>query len=173
MRLRAVRASLFGLAIVACCALSSVQPRAEVKDAAALAAGMKDVQGTVEQALASAGKGGRPISAKFELDDGDVELSIYVENSMGFREVLANPQTGTAMGATLLTEESDLKDAREQSAAMAKATTTLLASAQHATAANPGARVVSIYPELHDGRPIAVITLLRDDGFSTVTEKLD
>jgi hypothetical protein len=167
------RAFLFGAVVIALWGLASIQPRAEEKDTAALAAGMKEVQATVEQGLASAGKSGRPISAKFELDDGEVQLSVYVENSMGFREVLANPHTGIAVGATLLTDEGDLKDAQEQSAAMAKATTTLLAATQHAVAANPGARAISIYPELQNGHPVATVTLLRDDTFTKVTEKLD
>ena len=167
------RAFLFGAVVVAVWGLACIQPRAEEKDMAALAAGMKDVQATLEQGLASAGRSGRPISAKFEIDDGDVQLSIYVENAMGPREVLANVQTGIAVGATLLTEEGDLKDAHEQSAAMAKATTTLLAATQHAVAANPGARAISIYPEQQNGHPVATVTLLRDGTFTKVTEKLD
>jgi hypothetical protein len=56
------------------------------------------------------------------------------------------------VGATIITEGGDLKNAQEQSAAMAKAKTTLLASAQHGVDANPGARVISVYPELQNGR---------------------
>jgi hypothetical protein len=140
---------------------------------AALAAGMKDVEATLEQGLTYVVRSGRPISAKFEIDDGDVQLSIYVENAMGFREVVSNVVTGMPVGATLLTEEDDLKDAHEQSAAIAKATTTLLAATQHAVAANPGTRAISIYPALQDGHPVATVTLLRDDTFTKVTEKLD
>jgi hypothetical protein len=173
MRSCALRALLPGAAVLAIWGLACGQPRAEEKDMAVLAAGMREMQATVEQALASAAKAGRPISAKFELDDGEVELSIYVENSMGFREVLANPHTGAAAGETLITDGADLKDARQQSAAMAKAKTTLLASAQHAAAANPGARIVSIFPELQNGRAIAIVTLLRDGSFTKVTENLD
>jgi hypothetical protein len=51
----------------------------------------KDAPATMEQGLTSAGKSGRRISAKFEMDDGDVLFSIYVERSDDFREVLINP----------------------------------------------------------------------------------
>jgi hypothetical protein len=33
-------------------------------------------------------KSGRPISAKFEMDDGEVAFSIYVDRSDGFREIV-------------------------------------------------------------------------------------
>ena len=73
----------------------------------------------------------------------------------------------------MITEGDDLKDAQAQSAAMANAKTTLLASAQHAVGANPEARVVSVIPELQNGHPVAIVTLLRGDNFTKVTEKLD
>jgi hypothetical protein len=173
-----MRSCIFGslrlaAAIVAVWALACIQPRAQEKDAAALAAGMKDVQATMEQGLASASKSGRPISAKFEMDDGEVAFSIYVERSDGFREILMNPQTGNAVGATMLTEADDLKNAQEQAAAMAKAKTTLLVAVQNAVARNTGARVISVYPELQNGQAIAAVTLLRDENFSKVTEKLN
>jgi hypothetical protein len=96
-----------------------------------------------------------------------------VERSDGFREILMNPQTGNGVGATMLTEADDLKNAQEQAAAMAKAKTTLLVAVQNAVARNTGARVISVYPELQNGQAIAAVTLLRDENFSKVTEKLD
>jgi hypothetical protein len=175
MRSRAVRVLLSAAAVLVFMCLSCAHPRAEEpdKDMAAVAASMKDVEATLEQGLTLSARSGRAIAAKFRLDDGDVILSIYAENAMGFREVEANVATGRPIGATLLTEEADLKVAHEQSAAMAKASTTLLAATQHAVAANPGARAIGIYPELQDGHPVATVTLLRDDKITKVTEKLD
>jgi hypothetical protein len=165
----------FRLAVViaAVWSLACIQPRAQEKDATALAAGMKDVLATMEQGLTSASKSGRPISAKFEMDDGEVAFSIYVERSDGFREIVINPQSGNAAGATILTEADDLKSAQAQAAAMATATMTLLVATQNAVAKNPGARVVSVYPELQNGQAIAAVTLLRGENFSKVSEKLD
>jgi hypothetical protein len=161
------------VAVLAIWGFACIQTRAEEQDMAALAAGMKDVPATMEQGLASAAKSGRPVSAKFEMDDGEVAFSIYVERSDGFRELLMNPRSGAAAGATIISEGGDLKDARAQSAAMAKAKATLLVAAQNAVAGNAGARVISVYPELQNGQAVAIVTLLRDDKFTKVTEKLD
>jgi hypothetical protein len=162
-----------GVTVLAVWGLACIQTRAEEKDMAALAAGMKDVPATMEQGLVSAAKSGRPISAKFEMDDGEVAFSIYVERSDGFREIVMNPRSGIAAGASILSEDEDLKDARAQSAAMAKANATLLVTARNAVAGNAGARVISVYPELQNGQAVAIVTLLRDDKFTKVTEKLD
>jgi hypothetical protein len=162
-----------GVAVLAIWVLACIQTHAEEQDMAALAAGMKDVPATMEQGLASAAKSGRPISAKFEMDDGEVAFSIYVERSDGFRELLMNPRSGAAAGATIISEDGDLKDARAQSAAMGKAKATLLVAVQNAVAGNAGARVISVYPEVQNGQAVAVVTLLRDDSFTKVTEKLD
>jgi hypothetical protein len=170
---RAIRAFRLGAAILTLWCLSCIQPRAEETNTPALAAAMKDIPATVEQGLASAAKGGRPISAKFEMDGDEAALSVYLERSDGFREVLINPRSGNAAGATMITEGDDLKDAQAQSVAMANAKTTLLASAQHAVGANPEARVVSVIPELQNGHPVAIVTLLRGDNFTKVTEQLD
>jgi hypothetical protein len=173
MRANVDRVFLSGIAVLVLWGLACIQPRAEEQDMAALAAAMKDATATMEKGLESAARRGRPISAKFEVDDGELELSVYVDGGIGLREILVNPQSGTAMGATLITEGGDLKDAKEQSAAMDKAKVTLLTSAQHAVAANPGARVVSVFPELQSGHAVAIVTLLNGDKFTKVTEVLD
>jgi hypothetical protein len=169
----AIRAFRLGAVILALWGMSCTQPRAEETNTPALAAAMKEVTATVEQGLASAAKSGRPISAKFEMDGDEAQLSVYVERSDGFREIIINPRSGGAAGATTITEGDDLKDAQDQSAAMAKAKTTLLTSAQQAVGANPGSRAVSVVPELQNGQPVAIVTLLSGDKFSKVTEKLD
>lgn len=167
------RAFRSGAAILAIWCAVCVQSRAEEKNTPALAAAMKDARATLEQGLGTAGQTGRPISAKFEVEDGKLQLSIYVDASDGFKEVLIDPLSGASASAEKITDADDLKDANEQSAAMAKAKATLSAAVQHAVAANSGARVISAYPGLQNGQAIAAITLLRGDNFSKVSEKLD
>lgn len=167
------RAIRLGAAILAIWCTIYVQSRAEEKNTPALAGAMKDARTTLEQGLGTAGQTGRPISAKFEVEDGKLQLSIYVDGSDGFKEILIDPQSGARASAEEITDSDDLKDAKEQSAAMATAKTTLSAAVQHAVAANSGARVVSAYPGLQNGHATADITLLRGDNFSKVTEKLD
>lgn len=114
------RAFRSGAAILAIWCAVCVQSRAEEKNTPALAAAMKDARATLEQGLGTAGQTGRPISAKFEVEDGKLQLSIYVDASDGFKEVLIDPQSGASASAEKITDADDLKDANEQSAAMAR-----------------------------------------------------
>jgi hypothetical protein len=166
-------ASRLGVAMVGLWALGCVPSGAEEKETPAFAAAIREIPATVQQGLTSAARGGRPISAKFEMDGDEAELTVYVARPDGFREITINPRSGGAAGATLITEGDDLKDAQAQAAAMASAKTTLLASAEHAVVANPGARVVSVFPELQNGHAVAVVTLLNGDNFTRVTEMLE
>jgi hypothetical protein len=61
----------------------------------------------------------------------------------------------------------------EQKAAMAKANVPLLRTAEAAVNANPGSRAVSIVPELMNGQATAKVTLLAENTFKKVTEKLN
>ena len=143
-----LRAFLSGAAILAIGCVACAQSGGEEKNTPALAAAMKDARTTLEQGLGTADKTGRPISAKFEVEDGKLQLSIYVVGGDGFREVLLDPLSGASKSADKITDTDDLKDAQEQSAAMAKSKTALLAAVQHAIATNAGARVISAYPGL-------------------------
>ena len=49
----------------------------------------------------------------------------------------------------------------------------LQAVATDASEANPGFTVVSVMPSLEDGRPIAVVTLVRDEDWKNVRNSLD
>ena len=173
MQSRTSGASRLGVAMICLWALGCVPAGAVENETPAFAAAIREVSATVQQGLTSATRGGQPISAKFEMDGDEAELTVYVARPDGFREITINPQSGSAAGATLITEGDDLKDAQEQAAAMANAKTTLLASAEHAVAANPGARVVSVFPEVQNGHAVAVVTLLNGDNFTKVTESLD
>jgi hypothetical protein len=161
------------VAILGLWALGCVDSDAEQQETPAFAAAIREVPATLQQGLVSASRSGRPISAKFEMDGDEAELTVYVARPDGFREITINPRTGAAAGATIISEGDDLKDAQTQAAAMANAKISLLESAQHAVAAKPGARVVSVFPGARNGHAVAVITLLSGDDFSKVTEGLE
>jgi hypothetical protein len=167
------RGFTFGASVLSVCCIAWTQPRAEEKDTAALAVAVKETHVTLEQGLVSAAKNGRPISAKFEIEDSKIQLSAYVQGAGGFKEIVLDPKSGKSMSVEKITDAGDLKDAQEQSTAMAKAKETLLAAVQHAIAANRGARVISVYPEIQRGHAIAIITISKEDGFSKINEKLD
>src|SRR5262249_9544577 len=151
---------------------------AEGRDTAALAAGSGEATGTSQGGLKTREPRGTPISAKFEIEDGKLQLSVYTMKEGGFMhedfmEVVADPQTGAIAKAEKITDTDDLKAATSQSAAMAKAKVSLFTATETAVKGNPGFRAVSIVPELKNGQATAEVTLLEGTAFKKVTEKLD
>jgi Flp pilus assembly secretin CpaC len=146
---------------------------AEGGDTAALAAALKNATATLQGGLKASEAQGTPISAKFEIKDGKLQLSIYTMKGNDFMEVVADPNTAAIAKAEKITDAGDLKEAAEQKAAMAKAKMPLLTATDKAVNANAGSRAVSIVPELKSGLPTAEVTLLQGMSVKTVTEKLD
>lgn len=147
--------------------------RAEGGDTAALAAAMKTATATLQGGLKASEREGTPISAKFEIEDGKLQLSVYTMKGDGFMEVVADPKTGAIAKAEKMTDAADLKAAASQKAAMAKAKVSLTTATETAVKANAGFRAVSIYPELKGGQATAEVTLLQGVTFKKVVEKLD
>jgi hypothetical protein len=152
-----------------------LMPRAhaEESDPAALAAALAKAPTSLEQGLRASEKSGRPISAKFEIEDGKLQLSIYTMTGEGYDEVIVAPDTGGVIKTGKITDADDLKAATEQKTAMEKASTSLIAAAEQALRQNTGSRAVSIFPELQSGHPVASVTLLSDGRLTKVAEKLD
>ena len=113
---------------------------AEDADPTALAAAMKNASATLQGGLKASEAQGTPISAKFEIEDGKLQLSIYTMKGNDFMEVVADPNTGAIAKAEKITDAGDLKEAAEQKAAMAKAKVPLLNATETAVQANTGAR---------------------------------
>jgi len=147
--------------------------RAEEGNPAALAAAMKNATATLQSGLRSSEAQGTPISAKFEIENGKLQLSVYTMKGNDFMEVVADPKTGAIAKAEKITDADDLKEATEQKAAMAKAKIPLLNATETAVNANAGSRAVSIVPALKSGQATADVTLLEGTAFKKVTEKLD
>jgi hypothetical protein len=147
--------------------------QAEEGNPAELAAAMKNATATLQSGLRASEAQGTPISAKFEIEDGKLQLSIYTMKGNDFMEVVADPNTGAIAKAEKITDAGDLKEAAEQKAAMAKAKVPLVTATEAAVNANAGSRAVSIVPELKNGQATAEVTLLAGNTFKKVTEKLD
>jgi uncharacterized membrane protein YkoI len=138
----------------------------------ALAKKLGDAKINLQQGLAASEQQGQPISAKFEVDEGKLQLSVYTAREGKFFEVLVNYATGKVLKIEPITEGDDLAAATSQSAAMTKATTTLKEAVDKATAQSANARVVSAVPSLKDGHPVASIVLLDGEKFKTVQQPL-
>jgi len=153
----------------------ALMPRAyaEESDKAALAAALAKVATTLEKGLQASEKIGKPISAKFEIEDGKLQLSIYTVAPAGFTEVIVALDSGGVASSEKITDADDLKAASAQNAAMAKATVSLLTATERTVQQHAGSRSVSIFPELRGNEPMAAVTLLGDGQFTTVMQKLN
>ncbi len=147
--------------------------RAEEGDPAALAAALKNTKVTLQQGLKASERQGKPISAKFEIEKGQLQLSVYTQKGKDFFEAIVDLKTGAVAKAEKISDAGDYKEAVEQSAAMAKAKVSLLAAADTAAKANAGSRAVGIVPELRDGHPVAEVNVLQGTTFKKVAAKLD
>jgi hypothetical protein len=116
---------------------------------------------------------GNPISAKFEIEKGSLQLSVYTMNRDQFTEVIVDHWSGTIANAEAITAGHDLKAAGEQGSVMAKAQIKLDAAVDRAVAANAGYLAVEVEPKLEDGHPVAQITLMKGQDVKKTTEKLD
>jgi hypothetical protein len=145
----------------------------EKSEQTALAAALKGTKVTLEDGLKASEREGTPVSAKFEVADGKLQLSVYTAKSGGFAEVVVDPKTGAIAEADKITDPGDLEAATKQKAAVDKATVSLLAATEKAVKANAGYRAVGSSPEMTAGHATAKVTLLQGGTFKKVSEKLD
>ncbi len=145
----------------------------EAKERAELAKALSRAKVTLHSGLQTSASQGKPISAKFEVEDGKLQLSIYTVKGDGFSEVVINLASGKVDKAETITDKEDLEHAAAQKAVMDKAKITLIAAADKALKSNSGYRAVSIFPQMKADHPVAEVTLARGKAFKTVTEPLD
>jgi len=144
------------------------------KEHAELAKALKDAKIPLQRGLTASAKEGKPISAKYEVEDGKLQLSVYtMKGGDKFAEVIVDHKTGKVAKAEPITNADDLAHAKAQSEAMAKAKRSLDAAASEAVKENKGYRAVSVMPALKDGHPVADVTLVKGEEWKTVSERLD
>lgn len=140
---------------------------------AALAKALSDASVSLDQGLKASEREGKPISGKYEIENGALQLSIYTMKGNQFSEVIVDYKTGFIKKAEAIIDSDDLKISKEQSDAMAKAKLPLETAVVGAVKANGGYRAVSVKPMLDGGEPVAVVGLMKGAEIKKVTEKLD
>ncbi|OKO74329.1 hypothetical protein AC629_35125 [Bradyrhizobium sp. NAS80.1] len=132
---------------------------------------------SLQQGFTASEREGQPISGKFEMDEGKLQLSVYTAKEEKFYEVIVDHMTGTIAKVEPITEGEDLAHAKSQKAAMDRAKVKLADAATKAKGQAKGEAgevlVVSAVPELKDDRPEATIVLLQGKKFSTASQRLD
>jgi hypothetical protein len=149
------------------------QQKGDDKEHAELAKALKDVKVSLEKGLSASESQGKPISGKFEVEDGKLQLSVYTMKGDKFSEVIVDHKTGKTAKTEGITGGDDLTAAKAQSSAMAKAKVSLRSATGKAVKENKGYRAVSVTPSLKEGHPVAEVTLIKGEEFKTALEKLD
>ncbi len=128
----------------------------------------------LQQGLAASEQQGKPISAKFEVDEGKLQLSVYTVKEGKFFEVLVDYTNGKVMKAEPITEGNDFAAANLQSTAMAGAKITLKEAVDKTmTQSAKNIRAVRAVPSLKDGHPVASIDVLNYNQFKAIQQALD
>jgi len=142
-------------------------------ETAAVAKYLPTAKVTLQQGLTAAESHGKPISGKYEVEDGHFQLSVYTAEGGKFSEVLIDHNTGKVAKTEAITEGDDLTDAKKQIAACAKSKKSLQSAVDQAEQASAGYRAVSVSPKVSDGRAVAVVTLLKGTSSKSVSEPLE
>jgi len=168
--------------VIAASAISLAGPRSAFaagpdEEQAELANAISNAKVSLQQGLKASEREGQPISGKFEVEDGKLQLSVYTAKEGKFFEVIVDHMTGSIAKVEPITEGEDLTHAKSQKAAMDRAKVKLADAATKAKSQAKGEAadvvVVSVVPELKDNRPEAAIVLLQGKKFSTASERLD
>jgi len=146
--------------------------RGEDQDPVALGKALAQATVSLEQGLKASEREGKPISAKFEIEHGALQLSVYTEKGGKFSEVIVDHKSGSITKSEVITDAEDLKHAKVQSQAMAKVPSSLEKVVQDAVKENNGFRAVSAMPESKGGQSVVEITLMKGSDVKKVTKKL-
>ena len=147
--------------------------RAEERNDAELIKALADAKISLQQGLSAAAEKGQPISAKFEVDNGKFQLSVYAAKDGKFFEVIVDHVSGNVAKSEEITGGEDLAAAKAQVAAMAKAKADLRTAVDKAAGQAAGARAVSVTPALKAGRAVAAVGLVSGQQLKTVEQSLE
>lgn len=144
-----------------------------IDDKGALEASIKKAKVTLAEGLSSSKAKGTPLSGKFELEDGKLQLSVYTAEGGTFSEVIVDHKTGKVEKTEAITKTEDLTAAKAQNEAMQKAKHTLADAVSRSLKQNAGYHAVSVAAGMKDAHPVAEIALRKGQETKSVTEKLD
>jgi len=145
----------------------------EAKEQATVAKQLPSAKVSLSQGMTAGESQGQVISAKFEVDEGHFQLSVYTARGSTFQEVIVDYATGKVAKAGPLDEADDVAAAKKQMAAMDKAKTSLKAATDKAEQENAGYRAVSVTPMLKANHAVAKVTLVKGTQFKAVSESLE
>ena len=148
------------------------KPAMTDKDKAELATAVSGAKVPLEQGLLVSKKNGKPVSAKFEIENGKPQLSVYiVKDGSNYSEVIVDHASGEIAKAEPITGD-DLTEAKKQSDGLFRATREIREAVKEAKHDNPGYLAVSVWPEMKDGHSMANVMLVKDNDWKTAVVDL-
>ena len=148
------------------------KPAMTDKDKAELATAVSGAKVPLEQGLLVSKKNGKPVSAKFEIENGKPQLSVYiVKDGSKYSEVIVDHASGEIAKAEPITGD-DLTEAKKQSDGLFRATREIREAVKEAKHDNPGYLAVSVWPEMKDGHSMANVQLVKDNDWKTAVVDL-
>ena len=143
------------------------------KEKAELATAVSGAKVTLEQGLMVSKKNGKPVSGKFEIENGSPQLSVYiVKDGNKYSEVIVDHTSGEIAKAEPITGGDDLADAKKQNDGLFRATREIREAVKEAKHDNPGYLAVSVWPEMKDGHSLAHVMLVKDNDWRTAVVDL-
>jgi hypothetical protein len=167
---------VYGLAVVGLWLLGGLLVSAQEtqdKAHAELAKALTSAKVSLAEGLTASASAGTPISGKYELEEGKLQLSVYTMQGDQFSEVMVDHTTGKVAKVEPITGGEDLTAATSQRAAMAMAKRALPEVVDTAVKTYTGYRAVRIVPAVKGGHAVAEMVLVKDGTFTTVAESLD
>jgi hypothetical protein len=138
------------------------------KEKAELAPVVAGSKVTLEQGLLTSKKNGKPVSAKFEVENGKPQLSVYtIKDGSKYFEVIVDQTSGEIAKTDPITGGDDLTEAKKQNDGMFRATRELREAVKEAKRDNPGYSAVSVWSEMKDNHSVATVTLVKDNDWKT------
>jgi len=138
------------------------------KEKAELAPVVAGAKVTLEQGLLTSKKNGKPVSAKFEVENGKPQLSVYtIKDGSKYFEVIVDQTSGEIAKADPITGSYDLTEAKKQNDGMFRATRELREAVKEAKRDNPGYSAVSVWSEMKDNHSVATVTLVKENDWKT------
>ena len=138
------------------------------KEKAELAPVVAGAKVTLEQGLLTSKKNGKPVSAKFEVENGKPQLSVYtIKDGSKYFEVIVDQTSGEIAKTDPITGGDDLTEAKRQNDGMFRATRELREAVKEAKRDNPGYSAVSVWSEMKDSHSVATVTLVKDNDWKT------
>ena len=164
------------LGVVACLLLVNLAVLSggyQDRDRTELAKAVSQTRVSLGKGLSASEREGKPISAKFEIEEGKLQLSVYTMRNGKFSEVIVDHDTGNIAKVEPITSGEDFTAAKAQGEAMAEAKVSLAGAVAKALKNNQGSLAVSVLPGLKNGHPVAEIALVQGDQWKTISAKLD